>query len=133
MSNHTLFRLRLYTSDDDVRMLGRNLASLIRLKTKGSKIRNRETANKEVALEKILEYHPNMDMEPLFYWDLGEPYVIDWFDRAEEVDEVGNYSIKERKSSRLRRPRGKRQRRSERGRSRGCAGGMHPSRTYRIL
>jgi len=106
MSNHTLFRLRLYTSDDDVPMLGQNVASLIRLNTKGSKIRNRETANKEVAMKKILEYHPNIDMEPLFDWDSEDectlkslPYVIDWFDRAEEVDEVGNYSIKERKLS----------------------------------
>ena len=50
-----------------------------------------EDANKSnVAIKKILKYHPNIDMEPLFEWDAedGEqnlkalPYVISWFDRA---------------------------------------------------
>ena len=45
-----------------------------------------------VAIKKILKYHPNLDMEPLFEWDAeGEqtlkalPYVISWFGKAEEA------------------------------------------------
>ena len=45
-----------------------------------------------VAIKKILKYHPNNDMEPLFEWDAdGEqslkalPYVVDWFGRAKEA------------------------------------------------
>ena len=42
-----------------------------------------------MAIRKILHYHPNIDMEPMFEWDAeGDqtlkalPYVVDWFDRA---------------------------------------------------
>ena len=45
-----------------------------------------------VAIKKILLYHPNIDMEPLYNWDVdGErtlkslPYVIAWFERAVEA------------------------------------------------
>ena len=46
-----------------------------------------------MTIKKILKYHPNIDMGPFFEWGRdaeGEqtlkalPYVIDWFDRAEE-------------------------------------------------
>ena len=50
---------------------------------------NNHTNKGRVAMKKILKYHPNIDMEPLFEWDLeGEltlkalPYVIAWFDLA---------------------------------------------------
>ncbi|MDB4430429.1 hypothetical protein N9140_00565, partial [bacterium] len=56
--------------------------------------------------------HPNIDMEPLFEWNMegeGEhdlkalPYVVAWFDRAQEAvasDEGGDsYNINERKLS----------------------------------
>ena len=40
-------------------------------------------------MKKILQYHPHIDMNPLFGWDIeGEwtlkalPYIIDWFNRA---------------------------------------------------
>jgi len=46
-----------------------------------------------VAIRKILQYHPNIDMSPLYNLDLEEddknlkalPYVIDWFERAREA------------------------------------------------
>ena len=73
-----------------------------------------------VAIKKILKYHPNIDMEPLFEWDTEEgernlkalPYVINWFERAEEAvanddgdsnsdgnDEEGGYNVTKRKLS----------------------------------
>ena len=60
-------------------------------------------------MKKILEYHPNIDFEPLFQWDAeGEqtlkalPYVVDWFDRAEVavVDNSGeSYNLEEKQLS----------------------------------
>ena len=60
-------------------------------------------------MKKILKYHPNIDMEPLFEWDAeGEQtlkalsYVVDWFGRAEEAvaeEEGENYHIENRKLS----------------------------------
>ena len=58
------------------------------------------TNKKYVAIKKILQHHPNIDMEPLFEWGskdernlLSLPYVIAWFDRArvaiEHVNESG--------------------------------------------
>ena len=51
--------------------------------------RNQLTNKSHVAIRKILQHHPNIDMEPMFEWDAeGEqtlkalPYVISWFDRA---------------------------------------------------
>jgi len=45
-----------------------------------------------VAINKILKYHPNIDMEPLFEWDADDeqtlkalPFVIGWFERVEEA------------------------------------------------
>ena len=54
---------------------------------------NRDANKRHVAIRKILRYHPNIDMEPFFEWDLEEeeegeqtlkalPFVIDWFERA---------------------------------------------------
>ena len=58
-------------------------------------------ANKShVAIKKILQYHPNIDMEPLFELDEGRertlkglPLIIDWFERAKEavVNDSGSY------------------------------------------
>ena len=60
-------------------------------------------------MEKILQHHPNIDMEPLFDWDAEEgeenlkalPYVIDWFDkaRAAVADDGASYNIDSRKLS----------------------------------
>ena len=49
---------------------------------------------KSQAIKKILKYHPNIDMEQLFEWNMegdGErdlkalPYVVAWFDKAGEA------------------------------------------------
>ena len=59
---------------------------------------NRSTNKKHVAIKKILKYHPNVNMEPLYNWDSdGEwtlkalPYVVDWFDIAREVVCLDDY------------------------------------------
>lgn len=50
---------------------------------------NKRTNKRHVAIIKILQYHPVIDMEPLFGWDLeGEeslkalPYILAFFERA---------------------------------------------------
>ena len=70
------------------------LQSLLSLNRNGN---NRSHA----AIKKILQYHPNIDMEPMFEWDMEEgernlkalPYVIAWFEKAkvaveDEVEDV---------------------------------------------
>ena len=87
-SNHTLVNLLLL--DEQHGQDVDHLATLLDL----NKGRNKSN----VAIKKILKYHHNIDMEPLFEWVAdGEqtlkalPYVIDWFERAREAvaDEVG--------------------------------------------
>ena len=65
---------------------GEQLASLLNM--------NRDTNKSNVAIKKILKYHPNIDMEPFFEWNMegdGErdlkalPYVVDWFERAQDA------------------------------------------------
>ena len=53
---------------------------------------NEEENKSHVAIRKILKYHPNIDMKPLFELDSdGEqtlkalPHVVDWFERAGEA------------------------------------------------
>ena len=71
---------------------------------------NRGTNNKShVAMKKILRYHPNIDISPMFEWDSkGEqtlkalPYVVAWFERAQEAvtsDEGVHYGIHAKKLS----------------------------------
>lgn len=55
-------------------------------------ILNQGTNKNHVAIKKILQYHPNIDMEPLFELDEGRertlkglPLIIDWFERAKEA------------------------------------------------
>ena len=95
-SNHTLKTLILGGQAP-----GQHFASLLRMNT--------HTNKSHVAIKKILKFHPNIDMEPLFQWDAeGEqflkalPYVINWFERArvavaDEDEEM--YNIEERKLS----------------------------------
>ena len=95
-SNHTLITLILGGQAP-----GQHFASLLRMNT--------HTNKSHVAIKKILKFHPNIDMEPLFQWDAeGEqtlkalPYVINWFERArvavaDEDEEM--YNIEERKLS----------------------------------
>jgi hypothetical protein len=77
-SNHTLQELNLDQRRDE-----HMLARLLKM--------NKGTDKSHVAIKKILMYHPNIDMEPLFGWNTegeGErdlkalPHVIAWFDRA---------------------------------------------------
>ena len=73
---------------------------------------NRDTNKSHVAIKKILKYHPNMNMETLFEWNMegeGErdlkalPYVIAWFGRAQDAVAGGGggerYNIEGRKLS----------------------------------
>ena len=82
-SNHTLVNLRL--SDEQQGQHAGHLASLQNL--------NFRTKKSHVAIKKILKYHPNIHMEPLFEWGANEdgeqtlkalPHVVDWFERAKE-------------------------------------------------
>ena len=81
-SNHTLVNLLL--SDEQQGQHVDHLATLLDL--------NKGTNKSHVAIKKILKYHPNIDMQPLFEWDAdGEqtlkalPHVVDWFERAGEA------------------------------------------------
>ena len=102
-SNHTL-NVLLFNHD-----AGRQLESLLEL--------NECDTKSYVAIRKILKYHPNIDMEPFFEWGMEEegehtlkalPYVMGWFERAEEAvadddessnSEGGGYNVTEQKLS----------------------------------
>ena len=96
-SNHTLERLSLAQYGWE------QLEPLLQL--------NKGTNKSHVAIKKILKYHPNIDMEPLFEWNMegeGErdlkalPYVVAWFERAVEAvagEEGANYNIAKQKLS----------------------------------
>ena len=98
-SNHSLGSLLL------PQCKGEELASLLNM--------NDGTDESHIAMRKILKYHPSIDMEPFFEWNMegeGErnlkalPYVIAWFERAREADadDEGweeSYNIGERKLS----------------------------------
>jgi len=79
LSNQSLEKL----SDENLE-LGSKLTFLLGL--------NKGWNKSQVAKRKILQYHPNIDIEPLICWDSeGEwtlkalPYVIVWFKRASEA------------------------------------------------
>ena len=81
-SNHMLDTLVL--SVEQQGQHANNLATFLKM--------NEETNKSHVAIKKILKYHPNIDMKPLFEWDSdGEqtlkalPHVVDWFERAKEA------------------------------------------------
>ena len=76
-SNHTLEKLWLPLLSQQ------NLDSLLKL--------NEGTNKSHVAIKKIIQYQPNIDMEPLFEWNMegeGErdlkalPYAVAWFNTA---------------------------------------------------
>ena len=100
-SNHTLEKLKLHPVQWHWRG---DLAHLLHL--------NRSTNKSHVAIKKILNFHPNIDMAPFFEWNTegeGErdlkalPFVIAWFERAGEAvagDEgEDSYNIDKRKLS----------------------------------
>ena len=75
-SNHTLADLHFPSSIQQT-----NLIRLLQV--------NKGTNKRHVAIKKILQYHPHIDMKPFFGWDMdgewtlkGLPYIIDWFNRA---------------------------------------------------
>ena len=95
-SNHTLEKV-VFTHQNPSK-----LDSLLDLNEGTNKI--------NVAIKKILKFHPNIVMEPLFEWNMegeGErdlkalPYVVASFNRAEQAvegdEEGGSYNIDERK------------------------------------
>ena len=92
-SNHTLQTISLGHRH------GQQLESLLEL--------NKDTDKSHVAIKKILKYHPNIDMEPLFQWDAeGEqnlkalPHVMNWFERARAAvtdEEEDQYNVDGRK------------------------------------
>ena len=114
LSNHTLQTLDLghHALNHENRQ---QLESLLAM--------NEDDNKSHIAIKKILKYHPNIDMDPMFEWGLDEdgernlkalPYVIDWFRRAKEVvadevdensssdsneDEDESYNVAERKLS----------------------------------
>lgn len=85
-SNHSLKQLEL--SDNDFKQL--ELSDSIQHAHLGYLLLlNRSTNKRHIAIKKILNFHHNMDMSPLFKVDGKEednlialPYVIDWFERA---------------------------------------------------
>ena len=98
-SNHTL-----QTFHWGGQPLSQHLESLLKL--------NKDTDNEHHAsIKKILKYHPNIDVEPLFEWGLEDddeernlkalPHVINWFERTKVAvaDDGKEYGIEERKLS----------------------------------
>lgn len=109
LSNHTLENMELtlslppqiapmvpgYQPVDDQLL---DLLRMNRCETKG-----------HVAINKILKYHPNIDMEQFFEWDKeGEqnlkalPYIMSWFERARTAtrhNETEEYHIETKKLS----------------------------------
>jgi len=81
-SNHTLVTVEIPSPHQ-------HRISLLRIK------HNQGSNKKYVAIKKILEHHPNIDMEPFYVWGSVEgewtikalPYVVAWFERAEEAVE----------------------------------------------
>jgi hypothetical protein len=75
LSNHTFESLGYLPSN-----LPRDVRSLLAL--------NGSSENKrQVAIEKILKYHRDFDMQPFFEWDLKVlPLAIKWFERARYVE-----------------------------------------------
>lgn len=98
LSNHTLKQVdhKVHTNT----MVGEQLAGLLNINNEGSN-------TSQIAIEKILKHHPNIDMEPLFELDAEEgernlkalPYVVDWFGRAKLADVRGKYNVEQRKLS----------------------------------
>ena len=87
LSNHTLEIISLRETEwgGDLYDNTPDLPRLLQL--------NKLSNKSHVAIRKILQYHPNIDMSPLYNLDLEEddknlkalPYVIDWFERAREA------------------------------------------------
>ena len=98
LSNHTLKTLVVYPQST-----GDKLDFLLTL--------NVGTNKSQVAIKKILKCHYHkifIDMKPFFEWNMeGEhernlkalPYIVDWFERAAEVEEGEQYNTNQKKLS----------------------------------
>ena len=68
---------------------------------------NKGTNKHHVTIKKILRYHPNIDMSPLYELDMKEgeqnlkglPYLIAWFDEASAAVDLDDSSISSDDSS----------------------------------
>ena len=84
-SNHTLESLSLYRREG----VGSELQALLKM--------NKTKNKRQIAIRKVLKYHPNMDMEPYFAdWISdyeqtlkGLPYVLALFEKANESYDGG--------------------------------------------
>ena len=97
-SNHTLRQLLTdsweYQAEDD-ESLPQDLVELLDM--------NRYNSPSDAARLKIIQYHPNIDMEPLFEWGSENerslkalPFVVAWFDIAKEAgdtDDIGKKKL----------------------------------------
>ena len=98
LSNHTLKTLVVYPQST-----GDKLDFLLTL--------NEGTNKNHVAIKKILKCHYHkifIDMKPFFEWNMeGEhernlkalPYIVDWFERAAELEEGEQYNTNQKKLS----------------------------------
>ena len=86
LSNHTLTNI-------GIDGMSEHLSSYLQMNTSADK--------DEVAIKKICQHHPYIDMEPFFEWDLKVlPKAVDWFDRAIGYsEEIEVPSIERRKLS----------------------------------
>ena len=84
----------IYSSNHILENLGPSQLLRLDLKLTSLLKMNKGKNKSHVAIKKILLYHPNIDMEPLFEWNMegeGErdlkalPYVVAWFKRAGEA------------------------------------------------
>ena len=86
-SNHTLKVIGGYLSGT----IPDGVSSLLDMNSSGND-------KKEIAIKKILSYHPRFDMEPFFEWDEKMvPVVVNWFDRARACTGVDAANIDRRK------------------------------------
>ena len=82
LSNHTLERV--YPPHDPPE--GNEMSPLPPAKVLELLAMNSDSNKKRVATKKILSYHREFDMKPFFEWEKFEvlPFVVKWFDDAEE-------------------------------------------------
>ena len=61
---------------------------------------NEQTDKHDVAIKKILKYHPDFDVEPFFEWNLKAlPLVLSWFERARGMSAESEEEIQKRQLS----------------------------------
>mmetsp|Transcript_5066 Transcript_5066/g.11034 ORF Transcript_5066/g.11034 Transcript_5066/m.11034 type:complete len:482 (-) Transcript_5066:263-1708(-) len=91
LSNHTLQHVH-NPCWGYMRRLPSDLLSSLKL--------NKNRNKKQVAINKILMHHDELNMNPFFKWELKMlPLVIEWFDRANDCERISKASLKEKKLS----------------------------------